>query len=205
MDSHIQHSKWHWPFVRVAFLLRERRLAHHTQTCHAMRRPRTMSGKQTQTAKCYIVTPTAPPKRRRVRLTIELPECPICFERFDEENPAARYWCGHAYHALCAESWFLRSLLCPTCDREIGGCEPTIDTNGALFTPPPLQRNYRSRLLFDDSGDDDNAAPPLPSPPPPPPPSPPPSQAASTVRDGRDAIGKAPPPGRERLNRRECG
>jgi hypothetical protein len=47
--------------------------------------------------------------------------CPICFEPFNEENPAALLPCRHAFHIQCFYAWQERSQKCAVCSAPVDG------------------------------------------------------------------------------------
>ena len=44
-------------------------------------------------------------------------DCAICWE--DRLLPATMLICGHSFHSMCIQDWFLRSHTCPLCRSEL--------------------------------------------------------------------------------------
>ena len=94
---------------------------------------------------------------------ISLPNCPICFDQFDELENISACACGHTFHHDCILEWAQKSqaqgkpALCPTCKKRF-------ETNAArgvirklYFTfdqnsRPPPKTNNDSKLLQDQRG-----------------------------------------------------
>jgi len=61
--------------------------------------------------------------------------CSICLEDLDDS--AITLDCGHAFHPICAVTWFRRSPTCPVC-RSLPGSDPEsedLDTELAALPP----------------------------------------------------------------------
>ena len=64
--------------------------------------------------------------------------CPICLDDLDNGEGVARLWCGHRFHAPCAEAWRrsqqknARAAQCALCRR--GACRRAVyDPSAARF------------------------------------------------------------------------
>ena len=60
--------------------------------------------------------------------------CPICLE--DLGDSTLTLGCGHAFHSICAATWFRRSPTCPTC-RSLPESDPESDLDAELAALPP--------------------------------------------------------------------
>jgi Tfp pilus assembly protein PilX len=50
-------------------------------------------------------------------------ECAVCLEAFlAGDRCRVLPGCGHAFHALCVDSWLRKSRQCPVCRAEVAGC-----------------------------------------------------------------------------------
>jgi len=45
--------------------------------------------------------------------------CIICLEKYDEESRLRKLKCGHAFHKVCIDTWFITSSLCPLCKMDV--------------------------------------------------------------------------------------
>lgn len=43
------------------------------------------------------------------------PECPICLDHFNKDNPAHVTRCGHSFHKKCLQDWLRDNRECPLC------------------------------------------------------------------------------------------
>ncbi|XP_050217916.1 uncharacterized protein LOC126668783 [Mercurialis annua] len=41
--------------------------------------------------------------------------CPICLEKFEDENECVVLPCSHMFHELCLQNWLNKNTLCPIC------------------------------------------------------------------------------------------
>ena len=85
-------------------------------------------------------------------------QCPICFERYTESNPAVVYPCNHTFHYQCAESWRMFNESCPVCLRH------TEEGTARIMTPRDIRRTrtprrHRPKVLHDSDVSDDDGAP----------------------------------------------
>ncbi|XP_050217915.1 uncharacterized protein LOC126668782 [Mercurialis annua] len=42
-------------------------------------------------------------------------ECPICLEKFEDENKCVVLPCSHMFHELCLQNWLNKNISCPIC------------------------------------------------------------------------------------------
>lgn len=46
-------------------------------------------------------------------------ECALCLDEYKEGEEVLKTPCGHVFHEECLKPWFLKSTVCPLCQREV--------------------------------------------------------------------------------------
>ncbi len=46
-------------------------------------------------------------------------ECPICYERFDENETRVDLGCDHVFHSACIVKWLVQKDSCPMCRSKV--------------------------------------------------------------------------------------
>ncbi|ESO10761.1 hypothetical protein HELRODRAFT_72663 [Helobdella robusta] len=49
----------------------------------------------------------------------DVDECPICLEKFKEENIVMQLHCQHVFHTNCFQLWLSQSSTCPYCRMKL--------------------------------------------------------------------------------------
>ena len=51
--------------------------------------------------------------------TLQIDECPICYEKFNDESYISILCCNHYFHTYCIKKWCGINNICPLCRIQI--------------------------------------------------------------------------------------